>query len=669
MSRDKESVSWPGWETVRLIGRGSFGAVYEIQRDVLGDIEKAALKVISIPQNASDIDEMYSNGYDEESVTNTFKYHLKSIVAEYSMMRKLSDCPNIVTCDDVRYIQHDDGIGWDIYIKMELLTPLIKSLQSPVTEETAVKLAKDICSALVACKQENIVHRDIKPQNIFISPSGRYKLGDFGIAKTVEKTMGGTKIGTYTYMAPEVYNNKPYGSAADIYSLGLVLYWMLNERRMPFLPLPPTKLSVGMDEAARMRRLSGEQIPEPKNGGKQLKAIVMKACAYNVEDRYASAADMLRDLNRIGQAHIGTANVVPASGESSDVRAKFEDEGKTVNVFAKEDAADIMNPEPEDKTVGLFFKSAEKPSFEKPATSKVVKPAQKAEVIPAAEEDGTVGLFFKPAEKPSFEKPAASEAVKPAQKTEAIPAVEEDGTTGLFFRPAEELFFEKPAASEVEKRKGKTKVVPEEEKTAVAARDHYFSDKARFLAACCFAGCGLLEIVGLILSCFFCIMGISDYIIFVVNSIAFFVVAIMLFRKQCNIWTMVIAGVPWASWLLILLRWGSPVLHFSVPGVGLLILLPVLAVKLLTYSYLGLYQRQRMLHGGKRNKFWYLPAAIDGILYVMLFFQNAHIYVMETGFLSRLFLYAGVLMNVLCIAGNLLLSYWITTDSRFSTDK
>lgn len=299
MTEDISKVVWPGWETVRLIGNGSFGAVYEIQRSVFGEIETAALKVISIPQNAGDIEEMYSDGYDDESLTNTFHDHLKSIVAEYSMMKKMSDCVNVVKCEDVRYIQHDDKIGWDIFIKMELLTPLVRALPDKIPEKTVIHLAKDICNALITCSKHNIVHRDIKPQNIFISARGDYKLGDFGIAKTVEKTMGGTKIGTYRYMSPEVYNNQPYGSGADIYSLGLVLYWLLNERRLPFLPLPPAKLKAGMDEEARQRRLSGKELlPLPAHGSEALKNIVMKACAYDPANRYRSAGEMLEDIER-----------------------------------------------------------------------------------------------------------------------------------------------------------------------------------------------------------------------------------------------------------------------------------------------------------------------------------------------------------------------------------
>ena len=226
MTEDISKVSWPGWETVGLIGRGSFGAVYEIQRKIPGNLEKAALKVISIPQYASDLEVLYSDGYDEESITSTFQSHLESIIAEYTLTKKMSDCINVVNSEDVRYVQHDDGIGWDIFIKMELLTPLTKTLPKNIAEEipeeTVIRLAKDICNALNACSEYNIVHRDIKPQNIFVSEHGDYKLGDFGIAKTVEKTMGGTKIGTYRFMAPEVYNNQPYGISADIYSLGLV---------------------------------------------------------------------------------------------------------------------------------------------------------------------------------------------------------------------------------------------------------------------------------------------------------------------------------------------------------------------------------------------------------------------------------------------------------------
>lgn len=289
-------LPWPDWKIVRTLGHGSFGTVYEIERDNLGYIEKAALKVISLPHNHHDIDELYSEGYDTASITIQLEGYLKEIVQEYSLMVKMKGQSNIVYCDDLKYVQRPDGIGWDIYIRMELLTPLTQTLTGSISDSTVILLGMDICNALIHCKNENIIHRDIKPQNIFVNKNGSYKLGDFGVAKISGHTTFGTKTGTYKYMAPEVYKNEPYGSSADIYSLGLVMYWMLNERRAPFLPLPPEVPTFTIEEEARLRRFTGEPLPEPAHGSMELKRIVMKACAYDPQNRYASASEMLEDL-------------------------------------------------------------------------------------------------------------------------------------------------------------------------------------------------------------------------------------------------------------------------------------------------------------------------------------------------------------------------------------
>ncbi len=228
-------------------------------------------------------------------------------------MRRMNGSANIVNCDDMRYIQHDDGIGWDIYIRMELLTPLMKALPDDIPEDLVLRCARDLCRALELCESNSILHRDIKPQNIFVSRNGDFKLGDFGIAKVIEGTKTGSVAGTYRYMAPEVSRGEKYGSRADIYSLGLVLYWMLNERRLPFLPLPPAKLQAGEDEQARARRLSGEAIPAPVHGSRELQRIVLKACAYKPDDRYDSASAMLRDIEKLVRKRADAAESAAAS--------------------------------------------------------------------------------------------------------------------------------------------------------------------------------------------------------------------------------------------------------------------------------------------------------------------------------------------------------------------
>lgn len=295
------NVSYPGWEIVDRIGSGGFGTVYEIQRNLYGYIEKAALKVIRLPKDEGEVDTLRFSGMDDASITQSFRQQVADISREYRLMKQIYDNPNVVHCDDFRDIPHENGLAWDIYIKMELLNPLMKNLDKVATEPQIIQLGKDICNALIACQKKHIIHRDIKPQNVFISETGLFKLGDFGIARTIEHDGQVTAgIGTYAYMAPEVGKNQPYDQTADICSLGLMMYWLLNEGRGAFEPLPPAPLTPTNRETARLRRFAGETLPEPKHGSHALKAIVLKACAFNPADRYQSAQEMwdaLRSLD------------------------------------------------------------------------------------------------------------------------------------------------------------------------------------------------------------------------------------------------------------------------------------------------------------------------------------------------------------------------------------
>ena len=291
-----EQVKWPDWRVVREIGRGSYGAVYEIERDIFGVTEKSALKVLTIPENPDDIQVLRAEGYDDQSITSRLHGYLEDIVREYTLMVRLRSHSNVVYCEDVRYFPHEDGFGWDVYIKMELLTPLINCLDIFEQEQAVIELGIAMCSALVLCRENKIIHRDIKPQNMFVSQDGVFKLGDFGVAKTIERISVGTKVGTGKYMAPEVFHNLPYGPAADQYSLGLVLYWLLNDRRMPFVP---KKAAFSQEEEAKARRLRGDLIPPPAHGSRALQEIVLKACAYDPAQRFAGPDEMRTALEAL----------------------------------------------------------------------------------------------------------------------------------------------------------------------------------------------------------------------------------------------------------------------------------------------------------------------------------------------------------------------------------
>lgn len=289
---------WPDWKTVRHIGEGSFGKVYEIVRKNFGIEEHCALKVISIPSSQAELQSMRNEGMDDASATAYYRGLVEEFIQEIALMSKLKGNINIVGYEDYAVVEHEGEIGWDIFIRMELLTALPNYIrENNFTATDVVKLAVDVCSALEICHAQRIIHRDIKSDNIFISQSGDFKLGDFGVARTIEKTVSGlSKKGTYTYMAPEVYKGEAYGMSADLYSLGIVMYKMLNHNREPFLPPYPQVISFADKNNALVQRLRGDSFGPPQNASRELSEIILKACAYSAAARFASATAMKNAL-------------------------------------------------------------------------------------------------------------------------------------------------------------------------------------------------------------------------------------------------------------------------------------------------------------------------------------------------------------------------------------
>ena len=314
-----------GWNITRLLGEGSYGKVFEIERSEFGQTYRAALKVITVPQSSAEVRSVISEGMSVSQAEAYFHGIVEELMHEFSIMFKLKGTANVVSCEDLRVLEHPDGIGWDILIRMELLHPLLPYVyEHPMARRDIIRLGIDICKALELCQRYNIIHRDIKPENIFISDNGDYKLGDFGIARTIERTTSGlSKKGTYSYMAPEVYAGREYGFSVDTYSLGLVLYRMLNKNRGPFLPQPPEAITFSSREQALARRMSGEPLPSPFYGEGRLGEIVLKACAFDPKDRYSSPQQLRQELEAILYTQTDAAVIYPDGDELTMDRESY----------------------------------------------------------------------------------------------------------------------------------------------------------------------------------------------------------------------------------------------------------------------------------------------------------------------------------------------------------
>jgi serine/threonine-protein kinase len=187
------------------------------------------------------------------------------------------------------------------YVEGKSLKEMIQS-EGPFTAQRAVEIAADVAAALHAAHKRGIVHRDVKPANIIVTPSGETKVMDFGIARAPQDsgqtvTQTGTVMGTANYISPEQALAMPVDARSDVYSSGVVLYEMLTGD-VPFKA--DTAVAIAYkhvkEDPAAPSALNPDVSPD-------VDAVVLKAMAKNPDNRYQSADEMRQDLERLLRGH------------------------------------------------------------------------------------------------------------------------------------------------------------------------------------------------------------------------------------------------------------------------------------------------------------------------------------------------------------------------------
>lgn len=262
-------VVMSNWRIDKLLGRGSISSVYEAHHMGHGTRYKSAIKVVR-----SSI--KFPAPLPDTTVIGTYEFQ-----KELNNLVSLRGTGYIVDYEDHEEVTfRDDTHGF--IIRMELLDSID---DKHLTEDDAVRLGIDICKALEFCHKLNIIHCDVKPSNIYATKWGGFKLGDFS-ASINDNNQENNRIGTLKYMAPEVFQGEPFTSNVDTYSLGLVLYEILDPNhfsRRKFLS----------------NRLSGTPLPAIPGADERLQAIIVRACAYDPGERYSSPTEMLKELMKL----------------------------------------------------------------------------------------------------------------------------------------------------------------------------------------------------------------------------------------------------------------------------------------------------------------------------------------------------------------------------------
>ncbi len=272
------------WYIESKVAEGKNSIIFKAFFSENGQKHFNALEVIKFPGSNEEI----SRALDSErfsTVDEYLSYAERRVCENIDKMLTLAGNKNIVRYEDYTVIKENSCFY--VVILRELLTPLSDYIKNNrVKHKDVVKIGWDLCAALDAFRKAGILHRNIKPENIFVGDDSSYKLGDFGIDGMYRR-----KSGLESYRAPEV-GTEHDNISSDIYSLGIVLYRLLNNNRAPFLPAYPAPVSLEDRERATTRRLRGDLFPVPANADSNLARIIFTATAFKPEDRYASPMHM-----------------------------------------------------------------------------------------------------------------------------------------------------------------------------------------------------------------------------------------------------------------------------------------------------------------------------------------------------------------------------------------
>ena len=317
------------WQITGLIEKGVSEEYYLASKQIDTETHRSIITSYLIPEGGEfEIEEAIETRGSKEAANLYFRMMADEVLQKVQLIKRLSSCPNILTVREHVLSPASDGIGYVIYTRQNYARQLRASLQNreTVSEEDAVKFGIDICNALEAFEFMGLVERDINIDSILVDDNGNYLIGRFNSIVRSDGYSDDISVGTRTWSAPEIVSNHSYDKRSSIYTLGLMMYWMLNGKKMPF-----QESGTSWGEAL-YKRMSGEAFPR-LDVSDALNDVILKACAHDPEIRYQNAAQMRNVLNDL--------DITPIVIEGSDVQVQkqesepYKQTSKFGSLFAK----------------------------------------------------------------------------------------------------------------------------------------------------------------------------------------------------------------------------------------------------------------------------------------------------------------------------------------------
>ncbi|MGE4485448.1 MAG: YARHG domain-containing protein [Oscillospiraceae bacterium] len=392
------SAVWPEWEIVGTLGKGPFGAVYLIERK---DGEKpvySAVKVITVPPDRSAVDNAAGQGIGLDELKSYFDKFKSDLNWELTMCSSASS-PYIAETHKLAVVDTEDWPGWSAYIRMPVLTPLpVYFAKAKAGPEEAVRLGREICTALEVFGRFGLIHGAVHPGNVMVKDGGDFVLSDFGVRRCLKRAGSGL-FGDISneYEAPEIKEGGAFSTAADIYSLGMMMSYVFCGG-----VLPDGELHCG------------------KKIDPRLIDIIRKATAQEPMERYISAAAMLDDLNKLKIKEAKHARMAPAAITAlGTARKNAETVKKPAEPEIKPAEAETAGKEVRETAEELKRTAAEIPSLEE-----IDAPSADTEVASEEEEKESAPAAEMLSEEKEKEPAPAAETLSEEKEKEPAPAAE-----------------------------------------------------------------------------------------------------------------------------------------------------------------------------------------------------------------------------------------------------
>ena len=291
---------------------------------------KYIVKIVSVPASSTQLEALMLTGAlkDEEAARQYVQERTDALVQEIEMLQQLSRQEGFLPYDGYQVVPMEDAIGFDIYILTEYRRSLERQFtKKPMTQLDGFNLGLDICSAMTACRRSGYLFSNLKPSNIYITESGEYQICDFGFLNLKSLKYASIPeqyIGAYT--APEITDafSTPH-ETMDVFSLGMILYQVFSGGILPDRNTAVTE--------------------KPEYADDELSQIILKACAFNPEDRWQDPAQMGQMLVGYMQKYgVNDIPIVPViEPEEISDEAEITDEAvECEEPEITEEAADIL---------------------------------------------------------------------------------------------------------------------------------------------------------------------------------------------------------------------------------------------------------------------------------------------------------------------------------------